>query len=132
MTWSGLWWRACLLARLHSRRFRLAWLLWRRSRRATRLLLSPATFLELPATIPLTSGGFLLAFDRVPPAPTIDEMTGQNLTVVGCRAFNDNRYGIYVSSAARTVYRVEEECQLAPEHEGPCPAGATLPPQRVR
>lgn len=37
MTWASLWWRVCLLARLHARRVRVRWLLWRRSRRTLRL-----------------------------------------------------------------------------------------------
>lgn len=36
MSWASLWWRVCLLARLHARRVRVRWLLWRRSRRTLR------------------------------------------------------------------------------------------------
>jgi hypothetical protein len=47
MSWASLWWRVCLLARLHTRRVRVVWLLWRRSRRTLRVV--PA---RLPRGLP--------------------------------------------------------------------------------
>lgn len=43
MTWASLWWRVCLLGRMHRRHLSLAWRLWKRSRRAARPVRLPAS-----------------------------------------------------------------------------------------
>lgn len=102
-TWSALWWRVSLLARMEMRRIRGAWILWRRHHRKSR-----------PKRIVNHSGGMLLPLG-------IEAAWRQYAIQNQARFASANKfYDCYVVQNAQ--YSLQMQAQMQNAQQGPGPS----------